>query len=184
MAVFGAGGSVFSFKMDENSILIRLGHLADLPRIVEIQNYYIENTHISFDVHPFTTEQRRDWFREHSSGGRYRLLVAQDPREGVVGYATTGRFRPKQAYETTVEVSIACAPAATGKGIGSRLYRELFDLLAGQDGHRVVAGIAQPNAASNALHERIGFRAIGAFSEVGRKFGRYWDVVWMEKKMD
>ncbi|HET7439679.1 MAG TPA: GNAT family N-acetyltransferase [Terriglobales bacterium] len=63
------------------------------------------------------------WFREHSDGQRYRLLVAESAGDGVVGYATTGRFRAKAAYDTTVEVSIACAPEAKGRGIGTQLMR-------------------------------------------------------------
>lgn len=169
--------------MTDHSITIRPAQLGDLPRIVEIQNYYIENTHITFDVHRFTPEQRVAWFREHNNGARYRLLVAEDERAGVMAYASTGRFRPKEAYETTVEVSVACSPGATGKGIGARLYTELFSVLSSEDIHRVVAGIAQPNVASNKLHERFGFKMVGTFTEVGRKFGRYWDVMWMEKIM-
>lgn len=167
----------------ENPITIRRATLTDLASIVEIQNHYIEHTHITFDVRPFTTEQRVGWFHEHNTSGRYRLLVADDERAGVVAYATTGRFRPKAAYETTVEASIACRPDMVGKGIGARLYGELFKILRSEDVHRVVAGIAQPNASSNALHERFGFRPVGTFSEVGHKFGQYWDVRWMEKAM-
>jgi phosphinothricin acetyltransferase len=63
------------------------------------------------------------------------------------------------------------------------MYQALFPLLEKEDVHRVVAGIAQPNAASNALHERFGFKPIGAFTEVGRKFGKYCNVLWMEKTM-
>jgi phosphinothricin acetyltransferase len=62
-------------------------------------------------------------------------------------------------------------------------YRALFDALADQDINRIVAGIAQPNLASNALHERFGFKSIGVFSQVGRKFGRFWDVMWMERPL-
>ena len=69
------------------------------------------------------------------------------------------------------------------KGVGTKLYAELFAVLSGEDVHRVVAGIAQPNPASNALHQRFGFRPIGTFTEVGRKFGRYWNVTWMEKSL-
>lgn len=166
--------------MSDERIRIRRAELEDLPRIVEIQNYYIEHTHITFDVHPFTPEQRREWFRDHNNGSRYRLLIAEDQQK-IVGYACTGRFRPKPAYETTVEVSVACDPNAIGKRIGTRLYEELFAILGGEDLHRAVAGIAQPNPASNALHQRFGFRPVGTFTEVGRKFGRYWDVLWMEK---
>lgn len=167
--------------MSEDRIRIRPARLEDLPRIVEIQNHYIEQTHITFDVQSFTSEQRRDWFHDHNDGRRYRLLVAEDRHRRIVGYACTGRFRPKPAYETTVEVSVACDPDATGKRIGTRLYEELFSILGSEDVHRAVAGIAQPNPASNALHQRFGFRPVGTFTEVGRKFGRYWDVLWMEK---
>jgi phosphinothricin acetyltransferase len=162
-------------------LIVRPGSLEDLPRLTEIHNHYVVNTHITFDVHPFTTEQRVAWFHEHSGGGRYHLLVAQAPGGDVQGYVATGRFRTKAAYDTTVEASIACHPEATGKGIGSLLYRELFKVISDDDVHRIVAGIAQPNEASNALHRKFGFKPVGAFSEVGRKFGKYWDVLWMER---
>jgi phosphinothricin acetyltransferase len=163
-------------------MIIRPASIADLPRITEIHNYYVQNTHITFDVRPFTPEQRVPWFNQHSNGGRHRILVAEDGGQ-ILGYTATGSFRSKEAYETTVEVSVACSPDSTRKGIGSQLYRELFSLLEKEDVHRVVAGIAQPNAASKALHERFGFTKIGAFTEVGRKFGKYWDVLWMQKTM-
>jgi phosphinothricin acetyltransferase len=163
-------------------MIIRPASVADLPRITEIHNYYVQNTHITFDVRPFTSEQRVSWFNQHSNGGRHRILVAEDGGQ-ILGYTATGSFRSKEAYETTVEVSVACSPDSTRKGIGSQLYRQLFSLLEKEDVHRVVAGIAQPNAASNALHERFGFTKVGTFTEVGRKFGKYWDVLWMEKTM-
>ena len=163
-------------------MIIRPASLADLPRITEIHNYYVQNTHITFDVRPFTSEQRVPWFNQHSNGGRHRILVAEDGGQ-ILGYTATGSFRSKEAYETTVEVSVACSPDSTRRGIGSQLYQELFSLLEKEDVHRVVAGIAQPNAASNALHGRFGFTEIGAFTEVGRKFGKYWDVMWMQKTM-
>ncbi len=104
-------------------------------------------------------------------------------RDVLIGYAATGRFRAKPAYETTVEVSIACLPEATGKRVGSLLYTTLFDAIANEDIHRIVAGIAQPNPASIALHRRFGFTPVGTFTEVGRKFGRYWDVAWFERPL-
>jgi phosphinothricin acetyltransferase len=163
-------------------MIIRPGLLADLSQITEIHNYYVQNTHITFDTRPFTPEQRVPWFHEHSDGHRHRILVAEE-NGNVVGYTATGAFRNKEAYETTVEVSVACSPGSTAKGIGTQMYQALFPLLEKADVHRVVAGIAQPNAASKALHERFGFKPIGAFTEVGRKFGKYWDVLWMEKTM-
>src|SRR5262249_6291935 len=153
--------------------------LEDLPSITTIHNHYIVHTHITFDVRPNQPEDRVSWFHEHSGGGRYQMLVACDGDGSVIEYTCSGRFRTKEAYDTTVETSVACREAAVGRGIGTLLYQALFDALADQDINRIVAGIAQPNPASNALHERFGFQRIGMFSEVGHKFGKYWDVLWM-----
>ena len=153
----------------------------DLAPITAIHNYYVENTHLSFDVRAFSADQRRPWFVEHCAGGRYRLMVAESEQHGIIAYASSGRFRSKEAYDTTVEVSIQCAPGYRSRGVGTRLYGELFALLAAEDVRCAVAGIALPNPASVALHERMGFHAIGKFRQVGRKFDRYWDVLWMQK---
>lgn len=87
-------------------------------------------------------------------------------------------------YGTSVEVSVYLTPDAAGHGIGTRLYDALFTALATEDVHRAYAGIALPNAASVRLHERFGFAHVGTYGEVGRKFGRYWDVAWYEKRPD
>jgi len=166
--------------MDE--IHIRSAVRSDLPRLTEIYNYYVENTPITFDIEPDTVERRASWFEEFGATGRYRLLVAEG-RGSVLGYASTKRFRPKAAYDTTVETTIYCAPGAVGKGIGSRLYATLFATIAGEDIRRIVGGYTLPNAASAALHRRFGFKMVGVFSEVGRKFGKYWDVAWTERPL-
>jgi len=161
-------------------VLIRPAERADLPRLVDIYNYYVIHTPITFDVEPYTVEKRAAWFEQFTPAGRYRLLVAERDA-GVVGYAGTVRWRPKAAYDTTVETTIYCAHDVTGKGIGRRLYEALFESLRGEDVHRYVAGYTMPNTATAALHEKLGFRQAGIFSEVGRKFGKYWDVCWMER---
>jgi len=163
-----------------SEIRVRPAVSGDLPRITEIYNYYVVNTPVTFDVEPFTREWREPWFAQFGVTGRHRLLVAEE--DGIaMGYAGTTRFRPKPAYEPTVEMTIYCAPEAVGKGIGRRLYAELFDVLKGEDIHRFVAGYALPNAASEALHRQFGFRVVGIFSENGRKFEKYWDVCWTER---
>jgi len=162
------------------AIKVRPGSIEDLSALTEIHNYYVIHSHITFDIAPYQPAQRISWFNDHSDGQRYRLFVACD-EGGVLGYACTGRFRSKAAYDTTVEASVAAKPEAVGQGLGTLLYQALFDAIADQDIHRIVAGIAQPNPASNALHRRFGFQTVGIFSQVGRKFGQYWDVMWMER---
>ena len=153
----------------------------DLPELTEIYNHYVVHTPITFDVRPFQPEERRQWFAEHT-GGRHRLIVAEEDGS-LVGYASTSRFRPKPAYDTTVESSVYCRADTLGRGIGTLLYRSLFEAIAGEDIRQIVAGIALPNPASIALHERVGFRSVGVFSSVGRKFDRYWDVAWFERPL-
>jgi phosphinothricin acetyltransferase len=155
---------------------------SDLPRLTEIYNYYVLNTAVTFDVEPYSIEKRAAWLEQFGATGRYRLVVAEE--SGVVlGYAGTMRFRPKAAYETTVETTIYCAQEAIGKRLGSRLYAALFEALRGEDINRIVAGYTLPNDASAALHARCGFKPVGIYTEVGRKFGRYWDVQWTERPL-
>jgi phosphinothricin acetyltransferase len=161
---------------------IRPATVADLPRLTEIYNHYVVNTPVTFDVDPYTVEQRLPWFEQFAATGRHRLLVAEIAG-ALLGYAGTTRFRPKAAYLTTVETTVYCAPEATGKGLGRQLYGALFDAISQEDIHRIVAGYALPNPASAALHERFGFRLVGRFSQNGRKFDRYWDVAWVERPL-
>ena len=163
-----------------NEINIRPAERRDLPRLTEIYNYYVVNTPVTFDIEPYTVERREAWFSQFGATGRHRLLVAESGGH-VAGYAGTTRFRPKAAYETTVETTIYCAPEAVGKGIGKRLYSVLFEALRGEDIHRFVAGYALPNPATAAIHARFGFNVVGVFSENGRKFGKYWGVCWVER---
>jgi phosphinothricin acetyltransferase len=161
---------------------IRPGRLADLDALTEIYNHYVTSSIATFDLAPRRPEERRGWFDEHA-GGRYRLWVAANASESVVGYASSSAFRPRLAYQTTVEVSVYLAPSAIGQGLGSRLYRALFDSIQDEDLHRAVAVIAQPNPASVGLHTKWGFREIGRFHEVGRKFDQYWDVAYFERPL-
>jgi phosphinothricin acetyltransferase len=154
----------------------------DLAAVNDIYNQYVVEAHYTFDLEPMSIEARGEWFTHYGETGRYRLLVAV--LEGrVIGYACSSRFRPKPAYETSVETSVYLVADAIGRGAGSRLYEKLFQSLEGQDVHRAYAGIALPNPASVGLHERFGFKRVGHFTEQGRKFGRYWDVAWYEKPL-
>lgn len=163
-------------------IQTRIAIPEDLPRLTEIYNYFVTNTPVTFDLEPWTVERRVSWFEQFAARGRYRLLVATDG-DLVVGYAGTTRFRVKAAYDATVEATIYCAPGLEGKGLGTRLYADLFAALTGEDVHRVVACYVPPNPATAALHARFGFRPVGTFSECGYKFGRHWDTCWLERPL-
>lgn len=163
--------------------IIRLPQATDLAPLTELYNYYILNTTITFDIAPYTIDQRRDsWWCHYEHQGRHRLLVAEQDQI-VVGYATSSQFRTKAAYDTSVETSIYLSPQAQGKGLGSQLYQALFHSLANEDVHRAYAGITLPNPASIALHQKFGFCSVGRYQEVGRKFEQYWDVEWFEKNL-
>lgn len=163
--------------------VIRDACTKDVAALTELYNQYILKTTITFDLTPYTVEQRKEsWFDYYSSSGRYRLLVAE--QEGaVLGYASSSQFRKKAAYDTSVETSIYLRDEAKNQGLGSELYRKLFEELRAEDVHRAYAGITLPNDASIAIHEKFGFEKVGLFRDVGRKFGRYWDVAWMEKAL-
>ena len=165
---------------------VRIRHACDddLPALVNIYNHYVEHSPATFDTRTFSTEEKRDWLNGYSADGPYRLLVAE-AGEAVVGYASSSRFKSREAYKTSVETTIYLHPDAAGKGVGAVLYRELVDMLRADDRlHRAYAGIALPNDASVRLHEMCGFRLAGTYREVGYKFGRYWDVAWYECDLD
>ncbi|MDX3522270.1 GNAT family N-acetyltransferase [Streptomyces scabiei] len=165
-------------------VQVRPGVETDLAALTDIYNHYVRETPITFDTAVLTPEERRAWLLSHPEDGPHRLMVAiAKESQRILGYATSSAFRPKAAYGTSVEVSVYLAPDAGGRGVGTLLYRALFAALATEDVHRAYAGIAQPNEASTRLHERFGFRYVGTYREVGRKFGRYWDVAWYEKEL-
>jgi phosphinothricin acetyltransferase len=163
--------------------VIRPATLDDLPALTDIYNHYVVNTAITFDLIPFAPEGRRAWFDDHAVTGRHRLIAAIGPDGTPLGYATTSRWRPKAAYDTTVEASVYCHPSYVGRGGGSALYAALFEAIASEDVQRIVAGVSLPNPPSIRLHERFGFRPVGVFPGVGRKFNQYWDVAWFQRPL-
>jgi len=164
------------------TINMRPASSPDLPRLTDIYNHYVVNSQVTFDLEPVTLEERREWFSQFSPIGPHRLFVAEE-KGIVVGYAGSFRFRTRCAYEGTIETTVYCAPEAVGRGIGSALYAALFDSLHDEGLHVAIGAIAVPNPPSIVLHERFGFVLAGVMHEVGRKFERYWDVAWYEKRL-
>src|SRR5437899_1712235 len=127
---------------DHMNVQVSPGKEDDLSALTDIYNHYVRETPITFDVTPITPDERRPWLLSHPEDGPHRLLVARAPGPSgrILGYATSGPFRPKAAYSTSVETSVYLAPDAGGRGIGTLLYERLFEALAGEDVHRAYAG--------------------------------------------
>ena len=162
--------------------IIRDALAADLPDILRITNDAILNTTAVWHVTPATLEARTQWWQERVARG-FPVLVAETALgpATVAGFASYGDFRPFAGYAATVEHSIYVDPSAQGQGIGRTLLAALIDR-ATQDGHHVmVGGIEAGNAASVALHRKAGFVEAGVLREVGRKFDRWLDLLFMQK---
>ena len=158
-------------------IVIRRVIQDDLPALLAIYNHYVVHTPVTFDLEPRTLAQRQAWLDTFAPAGRYQCFVAA--RDGAaIGWANSGKFRERAAYDTSVETSVYLAPGEQGKGLGRSLYRALFDALAAEDVHRAYGVVTLPNEASVGLHLAMGFSHIGTLGEVGRKFGKFWDVAW------
>jgi phosphinothricin acetyltransferase len=162
------------------NLLIRRVQQSDLPALTAIYNHYVETTAITFDLEPKTLEQRQGWLDGFAPTGRHQCFVAE--MDGVaVGWASTGKFREKAAYDSTVETSIYLKPGLEGQGIGRRLFETLFAMLAREDVHSAIGVITLPNVPSVKLHEAFGFELAGTLRESGRKFGRLWDIGMYQK---
>jgi phosphinothricin acetyltransferase len=155
-------------------VLIRAAQPDDAEAIATIYNYYIERTIVTFEEEILTTAQIQQRLATTAAQSYPWLVLTLDHQ--VQGYAYAAAFHPRSAYRSTVTSSIYLAPQASGRGWGTQLYQALLDALPTEQCHTAIALIALPNAASVALHEKLGFKKVGHLTEVGRKFGRWIDV--------
>ena len=173
--------------MAEN-FLIRDGEIDDARKINEILNWYIENTHFTFDVDLWSDAARAEWLADkffskaNLNRPRHFLVVAEQDGD-ISGFCYNSAFRPKDAYASSCETTIYLNPHYKTPSLADRLYTQLFQLIQDTDLHRAYAGIAQPNPASVGFHCKHGFEQVGIFTDVGYKFGRFYDVYWYEKKL-
>jgi phosphinothricin acetyltransferase len=165
-----------------SGVVIRRAVEADVPEMNTIYNEYIVDSHVSFDLEPWSDPKRLEWFREKVDAG-YPLLVASEA-DCVVGISWAGPWRQKDAYRGSVESTVVLAPGMEGHGVGTALYAELLDVLRREGFHRAFAIIALPNDPSIALHRNLGFREIGVLDEAGFKDGRFHSTMLMELALD
>jgi L-amino acid N-acyltransferase YncA len=144
-----------------------------------IYNEAIENTTSTFEMVPRTYAQQLEWITGHS--GAYPAIVALGETGDVLGFGTLSPYRPRPAYSTTVEDSVYVHRDYRRLGVGKALLAQLLSLAAAHGFHAVIARISGENEASVALHSSCGFEVIGTEREVGRKFGKWLDVVCMER---
>ena len=161
---------------------IRSANIEDAEGINEIGNHYILHSPANFKMDALSLREREEWMQAFSKTGRYRLIVGVE-NDKILGYACSGSFHERCAYQTSVATAIYLHPDVRRKGLGTRLYTELFKRLEGEDIHRVFAGITLPNEGSVAIHKKFGFTEVGIFTEAGYKYGKYWDVLWLERPL-
>ncbi len=160
---------------------VRTVRPADAGQLREIRNHYIRHTVVTFDLEPESEGDTRAWIAAHPAESAHPIVVLED--EGaLLGYASAGPLRSKPAYAYAVETSVYTSPESIGRGLGRALYQELFRVLQGRV-HRAYACIALPHAPSIRLHQDFGFTECGEWNQAGRKFGRWIDVLWMERAL-
>jgi len=160
---------------------IRTATVADAAAITAIYAPIVADTGISFELEPPSPDEMRG--RIAKTLETLPWLVSEDPQGRVDGYVYASRHRERAAYRWAVDVTAYVREDARGTGVGKRLYTRLCPLLADLGYHQAFAGIALPNDASVALHEAVGFVAIGVYRNVGFKAGRWRDVGWWQKPL-
>ncbi|MES2151209.1 MAG: arsinothricin resistance N-acetyltransferase ArsN1 family B [Pseudomonadota bacterium] len=157
--------------------MIRPALPSDAPALCAIYNHYVDCTTITFEEIPVSTEEMAARIAE--VGTRLAWLVFEHDGK-VAGYAYATPWRARSAYRFSVESTVYVAPGLARRGIGAQLYSALIERLRALGIHAVIGGIAQPNEASVALHEKHGFEKVAHFRQVGQKFGRWVDVGYWE----
>jgi L-amino acid N-acyltransferase YncA len=161
------------------SVQIRDASAADLPGIVAIYNEVIATSTAIYSYEPVTLADRQEWWRVRTAQG-YPVLVAADSA-AVLGFATFGDFRAWPGYRFTVEHSVHVRADCRGQGVGTRLVKALLPRAAACNKHIMIAGVDAANAASIRFHERLGFTQVGHLREVGYKFDRWLDLVFLQR---
>ena len=170
----GHGRSVTS-----SAVPVRLARLDDAEAIRVIYNREVTTSTVTFDLVPRSVEEQRQWLQARS--GAHAVVVATDDEGDVVGFGSLSPYRDRPAYRTTVEDSVYVHHDHRGAGVGGLLLGELLEVASVHGFHTVIARVVGDHQASIALHQRHGFAMVGVEREVGRKFGRWLDVVVLQR---
>lgn len=157
--------------------MIRPAAAVDAPSICEIYNHHVRETVVTFEEQPVADDEMARRIAETTA--TYPWLVSEIDGS-IAGYSYASSWKRRSAYRYAAESTIYMAPQFAGRGLGSELYRALIAAMRSRGLHCAVGGISLPNPASIALHEKLGFKPIGHFREVGWKFGSWVDVGYWE----
>ena len=160
--------------------MIRSFHIKDIKQLLDVYNYYVENSIVTFDLEPLSLKAFKEKMLRISK--IYPFIVFEENNE-VLGYAYGSRWRPKPAYNKTVESTVYVKHGEHGKQIGTKLYAELLSLLKQENYHVVLGGLTLPNEASVKLHEKFGYKQVAHFKAVGFKFNKWHDVGFWQLKL-
>lgn len=158
--------------------MIRPATITDAAAIAAIYNHYVLQTSVTFEEEAVSTEDMAQRIADTLAAELPWLAWVEG--EKILGYAYASKWKARCAYRYAVESTVYLDKAATGRGLGTQLYTALIAVLKKQKLHCVIGGIALPNAASVALHEKFGFQKVAQFKEVGWKFERWIDVGYWE----
>jgi L-amino acid N-acyltransferase YncA len=158
--------------------VLRLATVEDAEAIRSIYNVEVTTSTVTFDLEPRTLQVQRDWLAARS--GAHSAIVAEDEGE-VIGFASLSPWKDRPAYRTSVEDSVYVHRDHQGRGVGRILLSHVLDVAQQSGFHAVFGRIVGGHEASIALHQGLGFEIIGTEREVGRKFGKWLDVVVVEK---
>ncbi len=156
-------------------MIIRKPEKEEISALLDIYNYEVENGVATLDINKKTKEDWERWYDNHNIGN-HPLIVCEADGE-IAGYATLSSYREKEAYKSTVELSVYVSPLHRKRGVGTALMKAIIDMAKDDESiHTVVSVITAGNEASCRLHEKFGFTFCGRIKEVGEKFGRYVDI--------
>jgi len=162
------------------ALTIRLATPPDLDAINDIYNHYVLTSTCTYQTEPETIDARRTWFTNH--GPLHPITIAQHDGQ-IVGWASLSRFHARAAYSRTVENSVYVHPDHHRQGIGRALLTDLIDRARALGHHTIIAGIDAEQAPSVAIHTAHGFNQVALLKEVGFKFNRWLDVIYMQKTL-
>ncbi len=164
-------------------MLIRPAELADAPAILDIYNHEVQTSVVTFDLVPRTLAEQEAWISDRSGAHAVVVAVDEDTSDAgvIAGFGALSPYRDRPGYSTTVEDSVYVHPDHRGEGVGRLLLAALVETARAHGFHAMMAKVVGGHEASITLHAAAGFEIVGHEREVGRKFGRWLDVILMER---